>query len=68
LLVAELPSAELLVIAGRSGQEHSSRQRFALLQVCRSTDARWRELALRSGMSAHPSAESGLSTHPIAAS
>ncbi len=55
---AALDAAGVVAVVGRDGPPFRSRERRELRQLCRIADVRWRELALRSGMRAHPSGRS----------
>jgi hypothetical protein len=52
---AALEAAGVVAVVGRDGPPFRSRERRELSQLCRIADVRWRELALRSGIRAHPS-------------
>lgn len=65
---AALEYADATVVVGRGGPPFRSKERRQLLQLSQLADARWRELAIRAGMIAHPSAGQPMRTHPAAAS
>ena len=53
---AVLEHSEASVVVGRGGPPFRSRERHQLVQLSRIADGRWRELTIRAGMIAHPSA------------
>jgi hypothetical protein len=52
---AVLEHCDASVVVGRGGPPFRSRERHQLVQLGRIADVRWRELAIRAGMVAHPS-------------
>jgi hypothetical protein len=64
---AELDAAGVVAVIGRDGPPFRSRERRELAQLGRVADTRWRDLIVRVGMEAHPSAQSRR-RHPATAS
>jgi hypothetical protein len=65
---ALLERAEVAVVVGRDGPPFRVQERHRLLQLCKIADGRWREIAVRAGMLAHPSGGQSVRSHPAAAS